>query len=122
MVLYEIAGVVLGIVCVVSGVLAWLGWVPRTGRFVISPFAVRSPEAFRASNRAGGPALAAGGVVSVIAALLAHSLSWPGLEIAYVCGAVGIVLCLVISRLLADRAARRVLSAEASRPHDPVGQ
>ena len=119
---YEIVGVVLGGVCVVGGVLVWLGWVPRTGRFAISPFAVRSPEAFRASNRAGAPALVAAGVVSVVSVVLAHSLSWPGFEIAYGCGLVGVIIGLVAGRLLADRAARRVLSAAANRPHDPFGR
>jgi hypothetical protein len=120
-VLYEIVGVVLGGVCAVGGVLAWLGWLPRTGRFAIPPFAVRSPEAFRASNRAGAPAFVVGGIIFVITAVLAHSLSWPGFEIAYACGLVGVVIGLVAGRLLADRAARRVLSAAANSPHDPFG-
>jgi uncharacterized membrane protein len=102
---------------VVGAVIAWAGWAGMTGRLprqhwagIRLPSTMRSDQTWRAAHRAGGPWLAAGGLVSVIGGvglLLVRPTAAVASQVSLVL--VGALLVLVLlGGTVGVRAARRV--------------
>ena len=97
-----------GALVAVSGVLGWVGRLPRNRLAgVRTSSTMRSEHAFAVGNRAAGPAVTAGGLASVVAGTVALFLPVSDADGLVIVGALAMAGLAVVGGILGSRAAGR---------------
>jgi hypothetical protein len=100
--------VVAGCLVVVAGVLGWTGRLPRNGLVGLRiPATLRSDRAFRAGNRAAGPATTAGGIAAVASGFVAIAVPGPDVKGTVLIGALVLAALAVAGAIAGARAANK---------------
>jgi uncharacterized membrane protein len=100
--------IVAGALVAVSGVLGWVGRLPRNRLAgVRTSSTMRSERAFAAGNRAAGPAVTLGGLVAMVAGVVGLFVRGSNVDGVMVVGALAMGVLAVVGGIVGSRAASR---------------
>ena len=103
-----IAVVVAGVLVALSGVLGWIGKLPRNRLAgVRTASTMRSERAFAVGNRVAGPAITLGGLAAVVAGLLGIFLPVGEADGTILAGVLLMAVLAIVGGILGSRAASR---------------